>query len=199
MLQFLNCRYIGRTKLRYTGIESAFGWCLPDQSWSVEFPKTLLMQWFGKTERPGESATLYNVLGITSTADETEVKKAYRRMSKQWHPDVCKEPGAHDQFMAIKEAYEILGDTNMRAKYNAGLALEQSLRQYGGSLSAMNEDGYRTPLRSGLILVDAERAGRKLLVRQILQWEDIQDSHGRVMVPSWPRGADHFVESWVGL
>lgn len=199
MLQLLNCRYIGRTKLRYTGIESAFGWCLPDQSWSVEFPKTLLMQWFGKTERPGESATLYNVLGITSTADETEVKKAYRRMSKQWHPDVCKEPGAHDQFMAIKEAYEILGDTNMRAKYNAGLALEQSLRQYGGSLSAMNEDGYRTPLRSGLILVDAERAGRKLLVRQILQWEDIQDSHGRVMVPSWPRGADHFVESWVGL
>lgn len=197
MLQLLNCRYIGRTKLRYTGIESAFGWCLPDQSWSVEFPKTLLMQWFGKTERPGESATLYNVLGITSTADETEVKKAYRRMSKQWHPDVCKEPGAHDQFMAIKEAYEILGDTNMRAKYNAGLALEQSLRQYGGSLSAMNEDGYRTPLRSGLILVDAERAGRKLLVRQILQWEDIQDSHGRVMVPSWPRGADHFVEQWV--
>lgn len=198
MLQLLNCRYIGRTKLRYTGIESAFGWCLPDQSWSVEFPKALLMQWFGKAEQPGEAATLYNVLGITSTADEAEVKKAYRRMSKQWHPDICKEPGAHEQFMAIKEAYEILGDTNMRAKYNAGLMLEQSLRQQRG-LFAADTEGYRTPLRCGLILVDAERAGRKLLVRQILQWEDIQDSYGRVMVPSWPRGADHFVESWVGL
>jgi DnaJ-class molecular chaperone len=63
----------------------------------------------------------YEVLGVGRQASETDVKKAYRRLAKQHHPDQNKDnPKAKDRFAEINGAYEILGDKDKRAKFDRG-------------------------------------------------------------------------------
>lgn len=65
-----------------------------------------------------EKRDYYEVLGISRTASEEEIKKAYRKLAMKYHPDVNKEPGAEDKFKEINEAYEVLGDEQKRASYD---------------------------------------------------------------------------------
>ncbi|WP_374721703.1 molecular chaperone DnaJ [Peribacillus tepidiphilus] len=60
----------------------------------------------------------YEVLGLSKGASKEEIKKAYRRLSKKYHPDINKEPDAADKFKEIKEAYEVLSDDQKRAHYD---------------------------------------------------------------------------------
>lgn len=60
----------------------------------------------------------YEVLGISKTANADEIKRAYRKKAKQYHPDICKEPDAEEKFKEVQEAYEVLSDDNKRAAYD---------------------------------------------------------------------------------
>ncbi|MFB6469404.1 molecular chaperone DnaJ [Cytobacillus sp. Hz8] len=60
----------------------------------------------------------YEVLGVSKTASKDEIKKAYRKLSKQYHPDINKEPDAEEKFKEVKEAYEVLSDDQKRAQYD---------------------------------------------------------------------------------
>jgi molecular chaperone DnaJ len=60
----------------------------------------------------------YEVLGLSKGASSEEIKKAYRKLSKQYHPDINKEANASDKFIEIKEAYEVLSDDQKRAHYD---------------------------------------------------------------------------------
>lgn len=60
----------------------------------------------------------YEVLGIGRGATEDEIRKAYRRLALQYHPDRNKDPGAPEQFKEVKEAYEILADAEKRSMYD---------------------------------------------------------------------------------
>ncbi|MBO0993993.1 molecular chaperone DnaJ [Bacillus sp. SD088] len=60
----------------------------------------------------------YDVLGISKDTSKDEIKKAYRRLSKKYHPDINKEPGADEKFKEITEAYEVLSDDQKRAQYD---------------------------------------------------------------------------------
>lgn len=60
----------------------------------------------------------YETLGVESTAGEAEIKTAYRRMARKYHPDVSKEADAEDRFKAVNEAYEALRDPQKRAAYD---------------------------------------------------------------------------------
>ena len=60
----------------------------------------------------------YEVLGLSKGASVDEIKKAYRKLSKQYHPDLNKEEGAEAKFKEIAEAYEVLSDDQKRARYD---------------------------------------------------------------------------------
>lgn len=61
----------------------------------------------------------YKVLGVDSTASQGEIRKAYRKLAKKYHPDTNKDdPKAEERFQAINEANEVLGDPEKRKKYD---------------------------------------------------------------------------------
>jgi len=70
------------------------------------------------------SKSLYTTLEISPSASDAEIKKAYRKLARQYHPDVNKDPAAEEKFKEINAAYEVLSDTEKRAKYD----------QYGDSM-----------------------------------------------------------------
>ncbi|XP_022153460.1 uncharacterized protein LOC111020962 [Momordica charantia] len=64
------------------------------------------------------SGDYYATLGIPKSANSKEIKAAYRRLARQYHPDVNKEPGATEKFKEISAAYEVLSDDKKRALYD---------------------------------------------------------------------------------
>src|SRR5579871_376098 len=60
----------------------------------------------------------YEVLGVQRSASPDDIKKAYRRLARQYHPDVNKEDGAEEKFKEIAGAYEVLSDEDKRARYD---------------------------------------------------------------------------------
>ena len=60
----------------------------------------------------------YDVLGVSKTASEDEIKRAYRSLAKKYHPDVSKEDNAAEKFKEVQEAYDVLSDPAKREQYN---------------------------------------------------------------------------------
>lgn len=61
----------------------------------------------------------YEILGVKREATDSEIKSAYRKLTKKYHPDVNKEKGAEEKFKDINEAYEVLGDKAKRQRYDS--------------------------------------------------------------------------------
>lgn len=60
----------------------------------------------------------YEVLGVSKTATDSEIKSAFRKLAKKYHPDVSKEPDAAEKFKEAQEAYAVLSDPNKRRQYD---------------------------------------------------------------------------------
>ena len=82
-------------------------------------------------------ADYYDLLGVGREADADTLKRAYRRLARQYHPDINREPGAEEKFKEIGRAYEVLSDPQTRSRYDqfgeAGLG--------GGGMPDMGDMG----------------------------------------------------------
>ena len=195
--KLLNVRYIGKPKDRGNGDKSAFGH--DGNEWSIVFPELVLKRWF-----EGETATtqtndftLYGVLGLKRDCAGTDIKTAWRRMAKRYHPDINRDEDAPEMMQRINEAYEVLSNPMQRKKYDAGLVLAASLKQSPRDrLNPFNSE-WRPPERCGFIMATGEYKLGRFIVEIIHQWEPIKDAYGRELVTSWPMGADTYQENWV--
>ncbi|MDX1837847.1 cytochrome C biogenesis protein [Legionella taurinensis] len=82
----------------------------------------------------------YQIMGLERGASPEEIKRAYRKLARKYHPDVSKEPGAEEKFKELGEAYEVLKDPEKKAKYD----------QYGQYWKQQGQSGFRpgeTPYR----------------------------------------------------
>ena len=92
----------------------------------------------------------YERLGVDKNASQDEIKKAYRKLSKKYHPDINKDPGAEDKYKEIQEAYETLSDEEKRASYdqygaagaNAGFGGQGGFSGFDGFQSAGGFGGF---------------------------------------------------------
>lgn len=222
-VEVVQLAYLGACKLRDDGSATASGYTLGNRqpkAPDLVLPEAVLKAWFDgmamgedttTSQKPAPAGSLYSVLCITQDADMAALKAAYRRMARQTHPDVNKEPDAAAAFHRVQSAYDVLGDPLKRRKYDAGLALEARTkietngqlrdRAYyaamnGNTVMARYQDNYRAPLRCGLLLVKGLKRLGRIEVSKIMSWQDLSKD-GRVLVSSWPQDAECWREDWV--
>lgn len=65
-----------------------------------------------------EKRDYYEVLGVSKTASQDEIKSAFRKLAKKYHPDINKDPDAPEKFKECQEAYSVLSDENKRSQYD---------------------------------------------------------------------------------
>lgn len=84
----------------------------------------------------------YEVLGISKNASADEIKRAYRKLARQHHPDVNKEPGSAEKFKEINEAYQVLSDPNKRSQYDYFGPAYRQAGQAGGPEGGFGFEGF---------------------------------------------------------
>lgn len=86
----------------------------------------------GVAHAAGPEMDPYKILGVTRSASQAEIKKVYKRLAKEWHPDKNKSPGAEDMFIKITKSYEILSSEDKRANYDR-YGQTDDTQPYGGN------------------------------------------------------------------
>lgn len=218
-VEIVQLAYLGACKQRDDGSATASGYTLGNRqpkAPDLVIPGTVLKAWFDgmsmgaespTPQKPAPANTLYSVLCIAQDADTTALKAAYRRMARQTHPDVNKEPDAAIQFHRVQAAYDTLSDPLTRRKYDAGLMLEARVHANRSAeerlqaslatrMARYQEDNYRAPLRCGLLLVQGLKRLGRIEVSKIMSWQDLSRD-GKILVSSWPQDGECWTESWV--
>jgi molecular chaperone DnaJ len=111
----------------------------------------------------------YEVLGVSRDATEDEIRRAYRRKAREYHPDVNDSPDAADRFREVKEAYDVLSDENKRARYDrfghdgdrgggfggfSGVGIDEIFNEFFGGGARTRAAARQAPVRGQDIGVD---------------------------------------------
>ena len=173
----------------------AMGLPLP-LDWKIIFSESVLRQYFeggGKTSIV--MTTFYSTLATRQNATQQEIKKAWRQMSRRYHPDVNKDDDASEMMIKINKAYEILRDPQQRKRYDAGLKLSATVYQ-PQKPSMLFEQYWKPPIRCGFIMCQGQWQVGRFIVDEIKEWLDIKDGD-RTLVTSWDNDANSLIRSWI--
>ena len=101
----------------------------------------------------------YEILGVSRNADTAEIKRAFRQLAREYHPDVSQHPDAETRFKEINEAYEVLGDDYKRARYDGysggGVTgFEEIFEEFFSGFAGARASGRRGPRPGRDIRVD---------------------------------------------
>src|SRR5512143_1547713 len=119
----------------------------------------------------------YDILGVGRNASEDDIRTAFRKLARQYHPDVNKEDGAEEKFKEINEAYGVLSDPEKRTRYDRfgreGLGNMGGFHDYTTDISDIFEEifggfGFSTGRRSR----NSPRRGRDLQMQVMLTFEE---------------------------
>lgn len=181
--------YLGSAKDKGNGNRVAMGNDGADDNggWNYTFAETVLREYFNLPLDPTEATTYYGVLGIQSNASGAEIKKAYRRAARTYHPDANSAPDAKQQFQAIQEAYEVLSNPRKKARYDSAPVVSTSVTL----------ENWKSPLNCGFLVVEGYKMLGRFNVEKIIAWEDVY-KNGKVMVTYWgyDRDAGTFDETY---
>ena len=79
----------------------------------------------------------YKLLRLSSTASSDEIKVAYRKLAKQYHPDVCEDPRSKETFQLLNTAYKVLMHPQKRKNYDVALRVMQTTGMHAGKAKAV--------------------------------------------------------------
>src|ERR671916_121720 len=108
----------------------------------------------------------YDALGVSRTASTEELQRAYRKLAREYHPDVNRDPAAEESFKEISEAYSVLSDPDTRKRYDRfGPDFRQMPEGYEAYAGAARAGGPGSPSGSpfggGRVCEDADRGGTR--------------------------------------
>lgn len=132
----------------------------------------------------------YDVLGVSRDATKDEIRRAYRRKAREYHPDVNDSPDAADRFREIKEAYEVLSDDEKRAMYDRfGHDAEQFSRgfsDFGFGFEDLFNEFFGFGARARTAARRAPVRGRDLQVDLTLEFEEaVFGTEKELEIPRW--------------
>jgi molecular chaperone DnaJ len=106
----------------------------------------------------------YKTLGVDKKASQEDIKKAYRKLARQYHPDTNNDAGAEGRFKEISEAYDVLGDPEKRRKYDRGQSVFSGAGPFGGGgagAGAGTDFGSFSDILSNIFNTTAGRGGAR--------------------------------------
>jgi molecular chaperone DnaJ len=108
-------------------------------------------------------ADYYKTLGVDRKASQDEVKKAYRKLARKYHPDTNKDAGAEERFKQVSEAYDVLGDPEKRKRYDRGGSVFGGGGPFGGGGAGApaGDFGSFSDILSGIFNTTAGRGGAR--------------------------------------
>lgn len=194
----IRVNYLGNARKRQGGEVTASA--MDERgNWSFLFPFAVLAAWFDLPDianSPLSASNLYEMFGVGQAATDSEIKSAYRRLMRTWHPDVNDDPLAAEVFCAVQDGYAVLTDAQRRGRYNVGLALAPQVKKQGGK---QDEIVWVPPnhSRCGYLDVEMETGLRTSIIRAIYDWQDIINTQGRQLVSKWNASRNEPEYDWI--
>lgn len=147
-----------------------------NNGWNCLFPEKVLREFFPVVER-------FDGDFFKALLKGSDLSKEYKKLARQFHPDVNRKRDAHEMFVKLKEAYTTLQDPMRRKRYEAGLRFQVDQQEV--------DVGFRIPRSCGDVVVEADGVENfdawkdKITVKKIISWNDVVDEKGRVMCSSF--------------
>lgn len=213
--RFYRVVYVGSPKYREDGSYTATAYCENEQGvgeWKLVIPvgvlrdhfEGVLKDLFAETGAEDE----WSLIGLdrdkASSYTEADIKRAVRLAMARAHPDVNKDPDAHERFLKVQDAGEVLATPRGRhfsimGAQQADAARRKRLQEITSGNS--KQYNYHPPRRSGWIMVEGADllGGKQVLVSKIIDFVDITDDDGRVLNAFIPKGQRTPVPTWITI